>query len=1399
MGKDGLPLTIYRAARRNLSPADFKKESLGFATGNAPSGLGVWSSASKDDAARHGPILEEFHLDLRNPLTFKAGTLPGFDTAADAFKFREALRMKGYDGLIVDYTSIGGPKQFVAFDAEQVIHAGDKTQFSRGNSSARGITQDQFNAELSKAFGSKVAEKLQAKGVVVPLADQTKLPSHVVPFLRDGDIVFGFYDHKTNKTYAVLKNLTQDMVKGLVLHEVGVHYGFENMLGAAKYANIVKRLDLMRRAGNKAVKAAHAEAVANAVNEYQVTEEMLAYLVQNHPENGVVAEIIARIKAFLFNNFGIGGNYLTPADIQMLARAAVDHASRTEDGGSLVPAFMREGGKPDQTETPEFKNWFGDSKVVDADGKPLVVYRGQKTEGNPGPIAYFSADPAHAKDYASGEGGNIAPVYLSMRNPLEMTNEEYWAKGINKGEPTEKAMLLKAKAKGHDGIIVRGFQDNAAPADMFITTSSEQIKSATGNSGTFDPTNPDIRFSRAPASPSTGLPEETRLQKVQRVMQDKYNRVKLIQDLLREDGGTVGDQQDVYKAEERMHGRVHEVLRDFADEVIHPLIKKATDFKVDLNELAAYAYAKHAAERNAQIQTINKNVKTGSGMSDADAQAAIDAVKATGKFAQFEELHADLMAITSTTRRLMVDEGLITQEQYDSLENQYENYVPLRGFEDVEPDSGNVRPGLGRGFNTKGKETIAAMGRDSKAGDIIENIIRDYERATIRAERNSVGKTFLDLVTSNPDPKLWEVQPMTRATRKVNGLVEYVDTPDKGGDTISVKVGGEQVYIKINDPLLLRAMANTFKAETSDAERFLSSTLGLYTSLLRNTITRYNPAFGVINAVRDVQMGAMGVYDELGAEGVRRYAANYGAAVASSGRTEMGKSDPQNKNMDKWMREMRFAGGTTGGVFMRDHDTIKRELRDTMLQAGVKPNGVIEGVRASGAWKAAGKVLHGLELIGSMSENSARLAAYATAREMGKTPAQAASIAKNLTVNFNRFGEQGQLINTAFLFYNASVQGTVRIAQMAKNPKVRKAFAGMAAAGMGLALMGAAVGGDDEDGQPYWDKIPDFEKERNLIIMLPPGTDMGEKVGTHGRYIKLPMAYGLNVFPVLGYQLADLARNAKDPAKGVGPTKAAINMVSAIAGSYNPAGGSFDPRDKVQLAMAVSPTIVDAGIQLGAGVDSFGKPTGPQKSPYDKDPDSETVSSQNHGNINHRIARWLNETTGGNRARAGAIDIEPGTIKNVQGILAGGLGKFVGDVVNLGYLGATDAPIKDRDIPIWKAFYGEYNESSGMSQYYERSRKAMEELDDMKSERKLGIKRDYSSEEKFLQGMGDYAELVNKRFGDLKKKEVQIAESNGTAKEKELKRRMIQKSREKMAEDFNTRWYAKESELKRKD
>ena len=103
----------------------------------------------------------------------------------------------------------------------------------------------------------------------------------------------------------------------------------------------------------------------------------------------------------------------------------------------------------DQTQTPAFKRWFGDSKVVDADGKPLVVYHGTSSDvtefsidelgkamGNTGYYGaghYFTEDAEQASRYAgaanmraTGEAGpSLIPAYLSIKNPLEINGGRY--------------------------------------------------------------------------------------------------------------------------------------------------------------------------------------------------------------------------------------------------------------------------------------------------------------------------------------------------------------------------------------------------------------------------------------------------------------------------------------------------------------------------------------------------------------------------------------------------------------------------------------------------------------------------------------------------------------------------------------------------------------------------------------------------------------------------------------------------------------------------------------------------------------------------------------------------------------------------------------------------------------
>ena len=112
-----------------------------------------------------------------------------------------------------------------------------------------------------------------------------------------------------------------------------------------------------------------------------------------------------------------------------------------------------------QTETPEFKRWFGGSKVADANGKPKVVYRGAYDPEKDG--TFFSSKPETANAYAAKEGGFVEPVYMRLLNPLEVdakggTQMSMPYNGMNVG----MTYLLKAARKeGHDGVIVRNVAD----------------------------------------------------------------------------------------------------------------------------------------------------------------------------------------------------------------------------------------------------------------------------------------------------------------------------------------------------------------------------------------------------------------------------------------------------------------------------------------------------------------------------------------------------------------------------------------------------------------------------------------------------------------------------------------------------------------------------------------------------------------------------------------------------------------------------------------------------------------------------------------------------------------------------------------------------------------------------
>lgn len=151
-----------------------------------------------------------------------------------------------------------------------------------------------------------------------------------------------------------------------------------------------------------------------------------------------------------------------------------------------------------QTDTTAFRKWFGDSKVVDANGDPLVVYHGTgatdisefkvSTSGTYGGGIYLTPEIRGANDYAIYRGApssTVYPVYAAIKNPASGSEAAQVASW--KGEENAREELIK---RGYDGVV-------DMRSGEIVAFYPEQIKSAIGNNGEFDPSNPDIRYNVA--------------------------------------------------------------------------------------------------------------------------------------------------------------------------------------------------------------------------------------------------------------------------------------------------------------------------------------------------------------------------------------------------------------------------------------------------------------------------------------------------------------------------------------------------------------------------------------------------------------------------------------------------------------------------------------------------------------------------------------------------------------------------------------------------------------------------------------------------------------------------------------------------------------------------------------
>ena len=770
-----------------------------------------------------------------------------------------------------------------------------------------------------------------------------------------------------------------------------------------------------------------------------------------------------------------------------------------------------------------------------------------------------------------------------------------------------------------------------------------------------------------------GRPDDSKMDDVIYTLQDKMVDTKRVVDEIKKSGKSIADKWNPYLQEELYHGRTATKTTNFLKDELEPLMNEIRKRGLTMAEVEEYLHNRHAQARNEfNAKRDPKMPDGGSGIMTADAKAYLDGLTQKQK-RDFEAVAKLVDGIVDGTQKLLVETGQESQATIDAWNKALKNYVPLQR-EETDYDVKNVGVGVGSGFAVKGPFSRAAVGSSKNVIDILANVAMQRERAIVRGEKMRVAKALYGLVLSNPNPGFWlafDPEAIKKPAETENELVamglnpadakNLVDQPvmryvDPATNTVverpnsllvnsrtsmPVRINGKEKYIIFNakDPRAER-MAEALKNLDADQLGRALSYVQSFTQYFAKINTQYNPIFGVINFTRDVQGALLQLSTTPLRNEKKAVFAGVGGAlrgIYTEERLRRKGEQPSNNSWAKLWEEFQEEGGQTG---FRDQFSRSQE-RAEALQSILDPSswtktplgqvftvGGALKVPLETARKVAAPVFDWLSDYNQTMENAIRLSAYKVARDKGMTKQQAASLAKNLTVNFNRKGQIGRQAGALYAFFNAAVQGTTRMLETLRGPAGQKIIYGGLLLGSAQAMMLAAFGFDE-------DEPPEFVKERNIVI--PTG---GSK------YITIPMPLGYNVIPNTSRILTEWTLSGfKNTHKRVADiTGAALDM-------FNPLGNAG------WSAQTFLPTVSDPVVALMENKDWTGKPIAKEDmSSLDPTP-GYTRSKETASIISKEISKFLNAATGGTDYTPGTFSPTPDQIDFLIGQLTGGVGR----------------------------------------------------------------------------------------------------------------------------------------------
>ena len=592
--------------------------------------------------------------------------------------------------------------------------------------------------------------------------------------------------------------------------------------------------------------------------------------------------------------------------------------------------------------------------------------------------------------------------------------------------------------------------------------------------------------------------------------------------------------------------------------------------------------------------------------------------------------------------------------------------------------------------------TKRALGREGEAHNPVAHGIMQMYDVVYLANKTEAGRSLLQLARDNADAHdiLELVKTKKTDPEEAFGLRPRVDS--KTGEITWINNTHSAVGEMANTVAVIDEQGNMQRVLVKDenaaramrGENILQShpiikAIGNIQSVMARYVTALNPLFWLRNPFRDTVTAALNmksVENELRNLGIPSskdiakslmFKGLMGSFSKNSVRQALfdyyrthdmsfSKFSPEIQRYMGDLNKFLEYGGQTEYFTQTSYNAIQKDVVSALRD--LSPNGRIQKGQAiarnmveymshiSDSLENMTRYIAFKEMVDAIKANNTQLSPGLWQRADGRLLheneiySRAANVALNLTVNFGMKGSWAPVINSLYMFASASIAGNARMLEtiMRKNPTTGKLdvpnFAKFmmvpVVAYAAQAMLCRALMPDDDDGINKYDKIPDYEKNSNMII---PGPD--------GSHITIPLPFGFNFLWTAARNMIDVAYGKANGVSGPSVTKAAWSTLMSAFDTFNAAG-----QHEEGLNMFI-PSVVRPFWQLAENKNFAGNPIKPEGNEYVKGevPEHQKYwSTQNESVV--KLCKGLYQATG--------LDVSPETLEHLVTSYTGGLGKI---------------------------------------------------------------------------------------------------------------------------------------------